>query len=718
MNHRCMLSILFIISSLSASMNFYGYRKDLIQHDSVSVTRFSQVLLGSSELEASEISVIPKGTYLDITEDAWISSDVTKLNLGGLTSDYLFKGSLPVPLQATVTGLQTWKGDTLFKAGLYESKYIYDKTVPDSLQLQESLNSRIALLQKHTDYSYELTMTRVSLGERKHVRIRYLLRTNSNGPGNYQIPVLLHSQYGSNPRNIKFKVYADNGNNTFTLNTGKSSLFLTDTSTNLISYQQSIQLILSTPNKSAINISEFTSVPYKGNYVSINAFIDDTLITQLSKRISTVFIWRWNDSASMIVFQNQMKTLSPFAHSIIEQASRMKEIMLELKKRGNHVGLIHTIEGKSSFSYTTTAFSDIEDSLIFLYLDSFNQETMYNKYAPLYSTPEPAWIPHEIPTSLIEQSRNEFVSSFSKASTLLQNDTVTKFHHIILLSSGNSPFDNLKDMKNEISGIIKNNTFTISAAQWRGVDFGTIPQSSNLFMWKYFYFPSFRPTIIQLRIRNAQQPFSFPMAENDWKKPISITGRTDTEWDSTFVFTGIDGDGKQTGSVTVQPLVYRIHADSGLAKIWANDKDHIADNEDIYPGGTFGILTKSTYFQATIKNIVEDDHTKTCPYLNDDEIFAPKTAVRKSVHNVSKSTISIANGVLNITTPRNFSTLKIIDLSGRVLLSIDIKIFRTGISGFKIPMNLLLTKFASRKLTLVLSGDGTEIITLLCGGVL
>jgi hypothetical protein len=271
MKYRFLLYILSMISCLSASIDFYGYRKELSPRDSV--IRFSQVLLGTSELETSEISVIPNGTYLDITEDAWVSSDVTKLNLSGLTSDYLFKGWLPVPVEATVAGLQIWKGDTLFKAGLYESKYIYDKTVPDSLALQESLNSRIALLQKHTDFSYELTMTRVALGERKHVRIRYLLRANSNGAGNYQIPVLLHSQNGSNPRNIKFKVYADNWKNAFTIITDKTCLLLTDTSTNLVPYRQSLQLVHSNRIKSTINITEFTIDPYKGNYISINAVV-------------------------------------------------------------------------------------------------------------------------------------------------------------------------------------------------------------------------------------------------------------------------------------------------------------------------------------------------------------------------------------------------------------------------------------------------------------
>jgi hypothetical protein len=698
-------------------MDFYGYRKDLSVRDSV--TRFSQVLLGTSELETSEISILPKGTYLDITEDAWLSSDVTKLNLSGLIGDYLFKGSIPVPTEATVTGLQTWKGDTLYKAGLYESKYIYDKTIPDSLQLQESLNSRIALLQKHTDYSYELTMTRVALGERKHVRLRYLLRTSNTGSGTFQIPVLLHSQYGSNPRNIKFKVYADNDKNSFTLNTDKTCVLLTDTSTNLIPYRQTIQLVHSNQNKSALNISEFTSDPYRGNYISVNTVVQDTLIKQLSKHISTVFIWRWNDSTSMIEFQNQMKALSGYALSIIDQASRMKETILELKKLGNHIGLVHTIEGKTSLSFSSAALNDKEDSLILQYLNSFTKESMYNRYAPLTSSPDPSWIPHETSTSIIEKSRTELLQTLSKASSLLQNDTINKYHHIILLSAGSAPDNNLINMNTGISEITKGYSLTAPGVQWRGIDIGaSFPLSNTLYTWKHYLFPSFSPIIIQLRISNTQQPFSFPLTENDWKKPLSITGRTSAQWDSVLVFTGIDSEGKQTGTVNIKPMVFKFFADSGLAKIWANDKEHIADNEEIYPGGTFGILTKATYFQATLKSIIEDDHTKTCPYLNDDEIFAPKSAIKNQVVPVKKSIISLANGVLNITTPRNFTTLKIIDLSGRVLLSIDIKKYRTGITGFRIPMNQLLTKFASRKITIVLSGDGTEIITHLCGGVL
>ncbi len=66
------------------------------------------MLLGTTELENSEITVTPKGSYLDIIEDGWLSSDVTKLNLYGLTGDYLMKGSFLFP-EATIVGLETWR---------------------------------------------------------------------------------------------------------------------------------------------------------------------------------------------------------------------------------------------------------------------------------------------------------------------------------------------------------------------------------------------------------------------------------------------------------------------------------------------------------------------------------------------------------------------------------------------------------------------------------
>jgi len=100
-----------------ALLDYYGYRHTAAYtyvdtdsgrfvHDST--VYFTQQKLGTMQLNISEISITRQGSYLDITEDAWISPNVTILNLPDLTDYYMFKGTLPVPPKAVVTGLVRW----------------------------------------------------------------------------------------------------------------------------------------------------------------------------------------------------------------------------------------------------------------------------------------------------------------------------------------------------------------------------------------------------------------------------------------------------------------------------------------------------------------------------------------------------------------------------------------------------------------------------------
>lgn len=582
MKHLIMLSVLVLTFGVYASIDFYSYRTEIYPKDSL--VHYKQILLGYTELGNSEIKVIPKGAYLDVTEDAWISSDVTNLNLTGLTGDYLFKGTIPVPRFATLVGLQTWKGDTLYRAGLYESKYITDNSFPDSGMLQQSLDSRIALLQKHTEVNYELTLTRIALGEKKHVRIRYLLRPDENSLGKYTIPVLFHTSSGKTPRSIKVIMYADNKDHIFTLLSGNTPLMLNDTSTNLIPYQSSITLQFAKRPMSAVNLTEFTSGPYKGNYLLVNTAINDSIVSQLSKPISTVFIWRWNDQQQMVEFQNQVKTLSGYALEVIDQAKKIKSTILELKKLGNHVGLIHTVEGQSSLNFCSKSLSANEDSSILEYLNTFNEMDMYEKYAPFVTSSTPAWVPKEINSSVIEQSRNELSISLTKAKELLKSSAANQFHHIVMLSEGVAPYDNRKNMSEDFKSLLDSITVATDNVQWRGVDVNTSFLHNNLYSWREFSFPSFSPITIQLKLKNFQQPYTFSLNQNVWSQALTISARTVAAWDSTLYWMGFDGAGKETATIKVLPTVYSIYADSALAKIWADDENHIAEDEEIYPG--------------------------------------------------------------------------------------------------------------------------------------
>jgi hypothetical protein len=716
MKRMSAICILTFVLSAWPSIDFYGYRTEQsynTYHDSL--IHYSQTLLGYTDLEKSEITIIPSGTYLDITEDAWISSDVTKLNLNGLTGDYLFKGTIPVPAGATVVGLQTWKGDTLYRARLYESKYIYDSKFVDSSSLRKSLDSRIALLQQHTDVIFELTLTRIALGEKKHVRIRYLLRSKSQNLNTYNIPVLLHTIYGKKPDNLKVTVYADKDRHNFLLNTDSSRLVLSDTCANLIPYQPSVNIQFAKNDSSTINMSEFTSGPYRGNYLSVNTAVKNSIVSQLSKPISTVFVWRWCNPQSMIEFQNQLKTLSGYAYSIISQAQQIKQTMLELNKLGNSFGLIHLIEGQSGYSYCSKVLNIKEDSTILAYLDSFNEIDMYKKYADNSFGSNPSWIPVISSSSVIEQSRNELVTTLTKAKSLFNFKISPQFHHIVILTNGNAPAENMKNMSEELKTITDSLTIAAINVQWRGVDINNSFPTYNLYQWRGFLFPSFSPVLVQLRIKSADQNYSFALNQNVWSLQFSTIARSSAPWDTTLYWIGLDGAGKQTATIEEHPIVFSTHADSALAKIWASDEDHIAESEEIYPGGTFGILTKATYLQATINSIAEND-SRTIPYLGDEEIFASRTPVTNKAKLTIKPVICFRDGILDIKIETKYTKLKIFDLNGRQLLCLELSRYRTADGHFKIPLSMILAGKGRGKLLVVLTGKDIDRYTLIIGG--
>ncbi len=717
MRYSVTISILAIISMSHGAIDFYGYRATSGYYYDETI-RYSQVLLGYSDLDRSEISIVPRGTYLDVTEDAWISSDVTRMNVANMTGDYLFRGSIPVPREAVVTGLHTWKGDTLYRAGLYETRYVYDASFPDSIKLQQSLDSRIALLQQHTNTSFELTLCRVSLGEKKHIRIRYLLRSNGVALNTYVIPVLLHSVYGKNPDYMKVTVFADNKNRQCKLQYGQSNMVLNDTSQNVIPFQPSLNLQLNI-SKSTINLTKFTSGPYRGNYLSANTFITDSLISRLSKPVSTVFIWRWNMSTltQLVYYNNGIKELSSEALSFIKQARLLKNTMVNLRKLGNPCGLIHIIERQNGTAFSSKSISLAEDSTIMEYLDSFTEEKIYKEYSGITPESDQWWVPYESNSFSFEQSRNDLISVLQKASSLLKKSGSGKKHHIVLVSAGSVFEYDQKDMSGELGAILDGITVDASNAEWFGVNIGSTFPASNLYFWNGFLFPSFSPAAVRLRIKSAEQSYDFQLPQNVWSTPLNFTGRVSASWDTVFYWTGFDDAGKQISTVEIKPVVYSFHADSALAKLWAGDKDHISETEEEYPGGTFGILTKATFFQAT-KNSAVKSSSRNVAFLSDEEIFAPKTPVKNRATQSVKPFVLYRNGVLQISSADEYQTLKIYDLNGKLLLSLELSRFRSSGSTLKIPIAKMLGNRAKGKMVLVLTGKRVGSFTVLCGGAI
>jgi protein required for attachment to host cells len=691
----------------SALVDFYGYRGAIPKNDSI--TRYTQTLLGYSELETSEISVTPRGTYLDITEDAWISSDVNKLNITGLTEDFLFKGTIPVPKEATVTGLQTWRGAEMYRAVLKKSVYVADASFDDSVTLQQSLDSRIALLQQHSETTFEITLARVPLGDKVHVRIRYLLRPAEGECGSYAIPVLFYTAYGSNPRYQQFTIGADDHYQSYTMSTGSGEILLNDTQTVMVPFMPVLQLKRLSTITSTMTLTEFTSGLYRGNYMMVNTGVTDSIVKRLSKPIATVFIWRWNDPQPMTTFSNQIKTLSGYAQTVIKQARVLRETINALNRLGNSCALLHSVEGKEQYAFASRAVNTATDTSATAYLASMNEMELYEQYKN-EPPPPPDWkVTENATTTEIEQSRTAFISTLTKARDLLDNYNGAEFNHIVVITTPSPYGDFRKDLSESVAEILDSITIDVNGAVWEGVEMSSINANGALYRWNDFRFPVFNPATIQLTVTNAQQPYSFPLKVTDWNNALTFTARTDAAWDTVLQWEGFDAEGVSTRTITEQPTAFRFHADSGLAKLWAGDGDHIAESEAVYPGGTFGILTKSTFLQATTADMAEDV-SSTVPFLNDDEIYAPREVAVKNSHSTQSSRLSLrmTSGILYISNPGSFTMLSVFDLQGRLIATIDLQRYRQSGGNCVLPLLRLLKRNGLRMFVIRLSGKGTS----------
>jgi hypothetical protein len=690
------LALMVMAQSIFGGVNFYSYQRvvDVKEHDLDSTIKydttisFQQQYIGPAQLERSDITITPKGAYLDIVEDALISGDVNQLQIDGLMSDFILRGSVPLPPKAAVTGLLTWKGDTCFMAELQPSKYNFDRSFIDSLKLTQMLDSKIALLQQQSESYYELTLSRVNLGERKHVRIRYILPNTGSGAAKYSVPVLFNSSSG-NPRFVNVSILCNATDRSFYVATGSGDVLIKDTASVSIPYQPQISLNYAPKITSSLQLSSFASGPFRGNYALINTQLDDTILAKLSRPIQTVFLWHWNSPQQFVTNVNWMKGLSQYGQAVIDQAKKMKDAIVALKKRGYRCGLIHSIEGQNQAPFQTASLDDSSATRAINYLSKFDEHYMYNTYVN-QADPDPNWVPQSgTADAIIEKSQKDFLAMMQTIKRLFK-DTV-QYRHIVLLTEGDGNSYYNKAFRDTLSQILDSVTVDFGGwwEQWRGVDLTNSAPVNSLTPYLGFNFPMFFPATVQLQIANGSQPYQFPL---DGLHPgtFAVSARTDTEWDTLFSWTGFSSNGAITVKLQTKPTIFRAPMDSGLAKIWARDESHITDREETYPGGTFGILTKATYFQATTKNI-SPAIAHSIPFLTDDEIHANRTAIiAKKASAFVKEKIEWRHGILTLTSPAPLTKICLYDLAGRLIATIDPMKFAAGQTRYVIPLHSIL----------------------------
>jgi hypothetical protein len=82
-----------------------------------------------------------------------------------------------------------------------------------------------------------------------------------------------------------------------------------------------------------------------------------------------------------------------------------------------------------------------------------------------------------------------------------------------------------------------------------------------------------------------------------------------------------------------------------------------------------------------------------------------------------KPALILRRGVLTITAVKDYSILRITDLSGKVILSIDLRKYKAGNGTYSIPLAALLQKTGKRKLLGILIGSSTQTFSIDIGGL-
>ena len=192
----CMVS--FFAQNTSAGLAFNGYVQhiDQIWNDSFYVydTSYQPSQIGDVQLEKSSITINPCGSYLDVTEDAWVTGSLWSWTDPALLgAAFSLEGALQLPAKSALVGAMVWVGDRAYKCHLSPTmtagQYPYD----DSGTVTAKATDSLLKITQTAESSYRLSLFKVKFGESKHVRLRYLMANSGGGTAAYQLPVVFAS---------------------------------------------------------------------------------------------------------------------------------------------------------------------------------------------------------------------------------------------------------------------------------------------------------------------------------------------------------------------------------------------------------------------------------------------------------------------------------------------------------------------------------------------
>jgi hypothetical protein len=703
-------------SAAWAQFSFYGYRPYTPRDDSVA--HYRQTRLGPVQLEDIEVRIVPRGGYLDITEDAWISGDLTEHGMHDLTDEYLYKGSLPVPDKAVVTGVQTWRYKTMYRARLKPTEYSTEQQYQDLYGLRRALDSRIILLLRHGENSYELMLSHAEIGARRHVRIRYLLPNTGSARAAYTIPVLLHQNHSQRPKFIRMTMHADADTHAYAVHTPSGAVRLSDSSSVIIPYQSSLRITSASQRldtlHTALHSTRFEDGPYRGTYTLLNTSVTDSLVRRLSRKMETVFIWRWNGYERLTAVENGIRTVSDYGKTIASQARRILDAMETLGRTDQPCALIHSRENGQIENMPMQLVRDTSSGGPREYLARFDQRSIYDRYKNVAEAHDASWMPRELDANeqtSYDREREAFLATLREAVGLFSGSDMM-LRHIVLISAGKAPEGLRVLTRQKIDSLLDGATVDAANASWRGVDIGDLLPSraeQQLTEWRGFGTPGFQPSTIQCKLTSrssAHDPIVFPL-EAAPGKAFAVSFKSAMEWNSRITWIGFDHLGAITDTLSAPTLYYDAPRDSGLVKIWAGDRDRSGNGNETLIGQRYGVLTKATFLQAGLSDTADD--TGALPFLDDEEIVYPQPVIarRNNSRNGFQCRLIGAHLEVRLGAASPGAFLELYDPSGRLLLRLALARYHHGGGLYRIDLRAFASVRPGSNLIAVVKTENT-----------
>jgi hypothetical protein len=649
--------------------------------------------IGDIKLQNTNLTIQPHGSYLDVTESAFISIIPEKDNL-----DYYISGRLSVPAKSVIASVYVSKDDTSgYSARIlpsYRLDFPIDSTLGDALVLIKKSNVYNATDKADFDY-YDFRLNSTIPGKDYHVVIRYLVPNRGNPNTQYNLNLLLaNSSYNNSPSEMALNFTKGIKEKTYTLSIGNLNYQLSDEeSLRVVPFKKNFFITLIDRIPSMAHMTDFTDGTWKGKYLLLNTSIPDSVMINLSKKLETVVLWRWNKPSSFVKkFSNDSKSITSYGDQAISQAQAIRTLDSVLVNTGNQVALVHSIEYQSSPQKFGMGGKGSNN---YAKLDGYLKQ-IDNDYLLNSGYFETDVAPEHPDDTLLDSSFYEFRKSMQIVNGLYSNGKGI-LKHLIIVSAG--PIPVLQNINNELDSLFKD-TISIDCdhAVWRHVSFPIVKNISLLktqrplipFADSSFKLPEFRPSSIILKVSNASRNYSFPLSPD--QASFSIIAKSDSSWNKELIWNGFDRNGLPFSTAKSIMESYVSDKDTGLVKLWAGNSDRLPTSESGLEL-KYGVVSED-YCLKIYPSFKGYDSTATA-YATAEKYYAPDTSDKpvtsvRLIAGADKLICSITVGKLLIKLPENgfVKRIRIYSLNGKLLVDFDPAQFRTP-AGYVISLSSL-----------------------------